>query len=242
MHVRGWFALVGILVLAISNFATKTWAEDSEAVLEGLQKVQDLVGDWEGSGASDQNKGWDEKLGCQWAFGKETAPALVLAFASVEDKPDGRVIEKGNLTYDPKKKLYRLTASVPGEKGTLQFEGKPKTTSNLVLDRIHKGTAKDTLDRVDLKIINDGDRLVYTFHKRIGKSMRYKQWAQVGLDRQGTSLAGAGAGGPKCIVTGGAGTIAVTHEGKTYFVCCTGCREVFLEAPEKYIAKLQKEN
>ena len=34
---------------------------------------------------------------------------------------------------------------------------------------------------------------------------------------------------------GGKGTIAVTYQGKTYYVCCSGCRSEFNENPQKYI-------
>ena len=32
---------------------------------------------------------------------------------------------------------------------------------------------------------------------------------------------------PACLVTGGRGTIEVKHEGKSYWVCCSGCKELF---------------
>ena len=40
----------------------------------------------------------------------------------------------------------------------------------------------------------------------------------------------------ECVVTGGLGTIEVTHNGKTYYVCCTGCRDYFNENAEKVLA------
>jgi len=49
----------------------------------------------------------------------------------------------------------------------------------------------------------------------------------------------AGDGKPECIVSGGAGTIAVTFQGQTYYVCCSGCRAEFNETPEKYIKEFQ---
>jgi len=36
---------------------------------------------------------------------------------------------------------------------------------------------------------------------------------------------------------GGLGTIEVTHAGKSYYVCCTGCRDYFNENPEKFLKK-----
>jgi YHS domain-containing protein len=47
------------------------------------------------------------------------------------------------------------------------------------------------------------------------------------------------------VVTGGAGTISVTHKGQTYYVCCTGCQQAFEDDPEgvlaEYAARLEKE-
>jgi YHS domain-containing protein len=33
----------------------------------------------------------------------------------------------------------------------------------------------------------------------------------------------------------------VTHGGKTYYVCCTGCRSFFNQNPEKTIADARKQ-
>ncbi len=38
-------------------------------------------------------------------------------------------------------------------------------------------------------------------------------------------------------MTGGAATMTLTYEGKTFPICCTGCRDEFNESPEKYIKK-----
>ena len=39
------------------------------------------------------------------------------------------------------------------------------------------------------------------------------------------------------VVTGGAGNISVSYAGKTYYVCCSGCKELFDAEPEKVIAE-----
>ena len=58
-------------------------------------------------------------------------------------------------------------------------------------------------------------------------------------DEDGESLAGA-AKKAECIVTGGAASIAVSFQGKTYYVCCSGCRDAFNEDPAKIIAAAAK--
>jgi len=32
----------------------------------------------------------------------------------------------------------------------------------------------------------------------------------------------------------------VEHKGKTYYVCCSGCRDLFVESPDKIIAKYEQ--
>lgn len=236
------FAVVALLFTANirgddDKKAEKPGAGDP-AVMEGLQEVQDIVGQWEGLGATtDKSKNWEEKTDVAWKFNKNGKVSLYWTFQDQKGKDKGRLFEEGMLTYDPTKKIYRFKAYKAGDaESVVEFEGK-RTKSGLQLDRINKAKAKDDLDRLDLKVLNDGDRLVFSIQKKIGTSKVYKSFAQIGMTRQGTSVANREANGPKCIVTGGAGTMTVSYNGQTYYVCCTGCRDAFLAEPEKFIAK-----
>ena len=42
---------------------------------------------------------------------------------------------------------------------------------------------------------------------------------------------------PLCVVTEGRGTIQVRYKGKTYWVCCSGCRDLFKDDPESVLAE-----
>lgn len=215
-------------------------AESDPAVMEALQEIQDVVGEWEGLGASaDKSKNWEEKTGVAWKFNKNGKVSLYWTFQDQKGKDKGRLFEEGMLTYDPAKKTYRFKAYKAGsedEKDVLEFEGK-KSKSGLTMDRVNKGKAKDELDRIDLKVLNDGDRVVFSIAKRVGASKVYKPLAQIGMTRQGASVANREDSGPKCIVTGGTGTMTVSYNGETYYVCCTGCRDAFMAEPQKFIAK-----
>jgi YHS domain-containing protein len=57
--------------------------------------------------------------------------------------------------------------------------------------------------------------------------------------KEGESFAG-GKKKNECVVTGGAATIPVSYMGKTYFVCCSGCKEAFEENPKKIIEEYEK--
>ena len=60
--------------------------------------------------------------------------------------------------------------------------------------------------------------------------------AEVGYTRKGSDF-GKGTTFVECVVTGGTGTIPVTHQGKTYYVCCSGCRDLFNDRPDEVLAE-----
>ena len=220
-------------------------ADDAaDAAIEALQEVQDIVGNWNGLGAkSDKSAEWAEKIDCQWKFGKDGAVALQLAFANQTDKEKGRLLEKALLTYDPAKKVYRLQVFKQGdgaESTPLEFEGK-RQKAGLLFDRVKKAAAKDAkdaFDRLDLKVLNDGDRIVYSLHRRVGQSRTYRTFAQVGLVARERRLPiaktlGQSASSPA------AGTLTVSFDGQdTSFVApavatpSTPTRKVHRQAEE----------
>jgi hypothetical protein len=67
----------------------------------------------------------------------------------------------------------------------------------------------------------------------------FSQQYQVGFTKEGESFATA-KNKVECIVTGGLGTIAVTYNNQTYYVCCSGCRDAFMANPAKIIAEYNK--
>ena len=95
----------------------------------------------------------------------------------------------------------------------------------------------DAPARVTMKLLAEGARLTLLLERRSGDA--YNRIAEVGYTRQGSNF-GSGSSRPECVVTGGAGTIAVQHEGKTYYVCCTGCRDLFNDDPAKILAEYRE--
>jgi hypothetical protein len=93
--------------------------------------------------------------------------------------------------------------------------------------------------RITFRLVAGGDRLLALVEKRVGPNS-FARLAEIGSTRQGSSFAKNAVSGPECIVTGGMGTIAVEHNGKKYFVCCTGCRDLFNDDPEAVLADYRK--
>jgi YHS domain-containing protein len=156
----------------------------------------------------------------------------------------GKFLATGKLTFDPVAKRYRLeaTGTQPDEKAMV-FEGSLDRAGKLLaLDRV-KPAEESSKERADLRISlwPNANFVRYTMTEDIKEpgALQFKHKIEVGLIREGESLAGASttAERPKCIVTGGAASMTLTHQGRTYPICCTGCLEEFNENPEKYIKK-----
>jgi hypothetical protein len=64
----------------------------------------------------------------------------------------------------------------------------------------------------------------------------FTRLAELGYTRQGSGF-GKNVAQRECIVTGGLGTIEVMHNGQSYYVCCTGCRDYFHQNPDKVLAE-----
>ena len=205
---------------------------------EALQPFNLMVGPWRGSGypegtREERNKGfWTESLACQWVFaGKDVHIAVAIE--------KGKYYTAFAIRYVPEKEHFHVTATTI-EKKEAVFTGK-----------LTIGSQKEPLLTVDRKDGEEDQRLVFTmlhhnrflyaYHVKPSNAKVYTKKYQVGATKEGEPFAEV-AKGQECIVTGGRGTIAVMHDGKTYYVCCSGCKDAFKEEPAKYIAEFEKKN
>lgn len=197
---------------------------------QALQPFNDLIGAWRGTGTpvgsreEQQKNFWIESMTWAWQFKGDDA-WMAVAF----DK--SKYFAKGELRHVPGKEELSLTLTTT-KKDKLVYTG---TLKNKVL----------TLDREGDK---ETQRLVFTFlhsnrflyraeSRPEGKTVFNKLYT-VGATKEGVPFAG-GDGRPECIVTGGLGTITVSFQGKTYYVCCSGCRDEFNERPAKYVQEYE---
>src|SRR5262249_56517502 len=79
-------------------------------------------------------------------------------------------------------------------------------------------------------------RLLVLLESEDPESHTFHRLGEVGYTREGVAFA-AGESYPLCIVTEGRGTIQVSYKGKTYYVCCSGCRDLFNDDPESVLAE-----
>lgn len=202
--------------------------ESKVAVQHALEEFNGLIGGWRGSAQPVRNstKGaWAEKAEWVWDIKKD---AVALQYKI----KDGQALQTARLTFDPDRKTYRLTATLP-DKSTREYTGQLED-KKLVLDS--EPDATDYVHRITVTQLNEKRTLVL-FEKRPAGGERFSRVVEVGYTREGTNLAIEGAGEPVCIVSGGKGTMQVSYKGKNYWVCCTGCRDAFNDDPEGILAE-----
>ena len=215
------------------------------AIRAKLKPFQVIVGKW--SGTVQRGTSTGEQPVWRWDFTNPKQPAL--AFES-----QGSVyLKKGRITFLPGKEEYRLigetkdgtlktysgkltvpVADVPGDGKKLQ------RTFTLTFTQIDpKPKRREPLFQIAFQQMHN-DRYLTIIHRKSGS--RLQQTARIGNQRNGTSFAASldDYGDKTCVVSQGLGTIPVSHDGKTYYVCCSGCRKAFEEDPKQWIASFEE--
>jgi hypothetical protein len=235
--MRRWFGRSGLWA-SVALLLAQAWslAQDSSpqpiSPREALQPFSPLIGQWratgmpEGSAQAKQKGFWTESIAWQWQFKGDEA-WLAVEFTK------GKYFVNGQLRPLPQKDRFTLTLQTV-DKQTLVFEG-------TFVDR------KFTADRTDPQTkqtqrlvwtLLHANRILYRYEVKPADAVTFTRIYQVGATREGEPFA-TDKTGPECIVSGGLGTMPVVYKGKTYYVCCSGCRTEFNADPEKYIREFE---
>lgn len=198
---------------------------------ESLKPFHDLIGSWRGTGVPEGTRAereagfWSETISWAWQFRNEDA-----WLAATFDK--GKHFSSAELRPLAKNR-YRLTVKTVDQK-TLTFEGE-LSDRRLTIERTDERSKES--QRLVIRMLH-ANRITYGYEvKPDGKAQWTKKYL-VGATKDGEPFATTG-GGPECIVSGGQGTMTVSYQGKTYYVCCSGCRDEFKANPEKYIKEFE---
>jgi YHS domain-containing protein len=233
-HMIGVAALaVAVLGLAspagVAQAEKKAKPADLAKAKKALQEVQDFIGLWNLEGTQKTGgttNAWKEKVTWGWKF-KDGDAWLTVDFS--EGK--GKFYQSGELRYDVEKKKYLLTLTPTGKdqpaqefvgdfaKGALKAERKDPKTNDVY--------------RITLNTVSEGERMAMKFDKQDGGKGLFSALFAMNGPKDG--LVSGGPKKPECIVSGGAASIPVSFNGKTYYVCCSGCRDEFNANPAKYV-------
>jgi hypothetical protein len=221
------------LLLTLSVALTAAAPAPKRSPKEALQAFNDLIGSWRATGTPQQGPReerlknfWTETISWEWQFkGKD-----VFLKAAIDK---GKHFSGGELRYLPDQDRYRLTLRTPA-KETVEFEGEWKD-KRLTLERTDAG--KQETQRLVVSLLHS-NRYLYRYEVKPANQTIFTALYQVGATKEGVPFAGPD-GKRECIVSGGLGTMPVMYKGKTYYVCCSGCRDAFNEEPEKYIKEYE---
>jgi len=206
-------------------------ADKSDASKDALKALNEFIGQWKGNGEAKSGKSdiWKESAEWGWEL-KGAEPALKMKITG------GKAFSEGTLKYLADKKKYQLTAKISDKKEQV-FVGEIKA-KKLIL--IHDDAETKDKTTIEMSTNNGGARFVYNVSVQKGGKGLSRATMQVGLVKEGAEFAGGKKA--ECIITGGLGTMAVSFNGKTYYVCCSGCRDEFNANPKKYVEEFEKAN
>jgi hypothetical protein len=204
---------------------------------DALQPFNVLVGSWKGSGAPEGTKEerlaglWEETIAWEWKF-KDRDAWLAVSFEK------GKHFSKGELRFTPDKDAkdapprFTLALTTPDKAAATFVGGLSDKDKVLTLTRTDGPAGEE--QRLVFSLLRN-NRHLYRFETRpANAAVAFAKKYQVGATKEGVAFAD-GPRGPECVVSGGLGTIKVTHKGTDYWVCCSGCRDEFKADPEKYV-------
>jgi len=217
-----------------------------EDVVKALKPLQIVLGNWTGilkNGSTNEAH--------EWAWDLKTDPVFP---ALVAKAPTGSFFTTLRLTYDPRTEHFVMTTT--GKDGVeRKYEGAYKEPPQDVpsedgkkVERTFKLELTQTTEAEDKLryqfVINQqhNNRYLMEVHRARGTAP-LRLFDVIGTQRDGVSFAKADDdyGEQTCVISGGLGTMSVSYKGKSYPVCCTGCKAAFEEDPERWLARFNEQ-
>jgi YHS domain-containing protein len=215
-----------LATLALLAIAADDKPSARHADQEALKVYGELVGSWRGSGQPKRGQAtgaWKESASWAWKLSGDSAALEI-------DVETGKYLKSAVLKPGKKAEEFVLDATLAdGSKRT--FSGKLAKDKPLALTAEEKG---EGVRRVTLSIPNENRFLLLLESEPASKT--FARLGEVGYTRNGVAFA-TGESGPVCIVTEGRGSIQVSYKGKSYYVCCSGCKDLFNKDPESILAE-----
>ena len=212
-------------------------------VKKALKPIQVVLGPWHA--IIDKTKTYED---LQWVWDWKTdraQPALAMA-----TKEEGAYFKTARLTYLVDEEKFQMTLTdKDGKQRLLQgvFTAEPTDQPGEDKKQTPQRTYKlqltetgDAKDRWQI-VMNQQDNNRYLFELSQLRGSRFVRFDTMASQREGTSFAldDSDFKEKTCVISQGLGTMQVSHKGKSYWVCCSGCKAAFEDDPEKWIAKFE---
>lgn len=218
-----------------------------QAIITHLQPLQILLGQWRGTTRREYEnfKAVDNH---EWVWDLRTDaknPALTI------NSDKSPYLKQGRLSWNVDEQKFSLTATdTAGTKR--EFVGDFTDPVHEIVgsdDKLHKvfrlefnqveksGQASGEMWQLSFEQ-QENNRYLLEVAKRRG-SAAFARFDTVSTQREGTSfaLSDTDYAEKTCIISEGLGTTEVVFKGRSYWVCCSGCKAAFDEDPETWIAR-----
>ena len=212
-------------------------------VKKALKPIQVVLGPWHS--IIDKTKSYED---LQWVWDWKTdraQPALTMT-----TKEGGEYFKSARLTYLVEDEKFQMTLT--------DKEGKPRVLQGVFTEeptdkpgedkkqtpqrtfKLQLTETGDAKDRWQI-VMNQQDNNRYLLELARLRGSRFVRFDTAASQREGTSFAldDSDFKEKTCVISQGLGTMQISHKGKSYWVCCTGCKAAFEEDPEKWIAKFE---
>ena len=241
-------AIAGSAADATSTGSKSDPEKQIQTIIAKLQPLQILLGQWRGTTRREYENFKAVDIH-EWVWDLRSNPAQPALTIQSDKSP---YIKTGRLTWDTEQNTFVMTVADPAGT-TRQFSGDFTEPVHEIVgsdDKLHR------VFRLEFNQISNGDRselwqlafaqqennrYLLEVGKRRGKA-DFARFDTVSTQREGTSFAVSDSGYAEktCIISEGLGTMEVTWKGRSYWVCCTGCKAAFEEDPETWIARAAK--
>ena len=218
-----------------------------QAIITHLQPLQILLGQWRGTTRREYEnfKAVDNH---EWVWDLRTDaknPALTI------NSDKSPYLKQGRLSWNVGDQKFTLTATdTAGTKR--EFVGDFTDPVHEIVgsdDKLHKvfrlefnqvdksGQASGEMWQLSFEQ-QENNRYLLEVAKRRGNAA-FARYDTVSTQREGTSfaLSDTDYAEKTCIISEGLGTTEIVFKGRSYWVCCSGCKAAFDEDPETWIAR-----
>jgi hypothetical protein len=227
-----------VILVVLSGWVVALAADDpadSSQIPQALRRFEPLIGEWKGTTIPTANrlKGWRENHVWAWRFKAGHPVGVSVTFNQ------NKVLTAARIDPGDQANSYVLSGD-DAEGKPVRLEGVADASGRAITFESMPNKKAGDASRLVLRILDTGNRYTLWFEQREPGATSWTRVYDTGLGRASEEIAaGDEDRKPKCIVTGGAASLSVTVEGRTFLVCCTGCRDEVMADPQKYIAKLE---
>ena len=216
-------------------------------IISALQPLQVLLGQWRGTTRREYEnfKAVDSH---EWVWDLRTKPDEPALVITSDKSP---YIRTARITWSaPEQQFVMIATDAAGVARTLAgtftdppheivgSDDKPHRVYRLEFNQADSSSSAGS-DQWQLAFEQqENNRYLLEVAKRRGTAA-FARFDTVSTQREGTSFAISDSGYAEktCIISEGLGTMEVTWKGRSYWVCCTGCKAAFEDDPETWIAR-----